>query len=209
MGFACVGSDRNTKCSNLATTVAVHQEKFGFIHVPKTGGTWAVHAMQRAGIELTVMGEGSDRHVPYSGVPGPFRFGFVRDPAMWYRSHWAHKRRHEDYPEVMDPFHQAIRASTDFPDFVERATAAMPRYVTNLYEHFLGPPGAIEYIGHQENLVEDLVTALELTGVEFDPAAIRSVPPLNEGTDDMPQITPELRELIRAAEHNAFERFGY
>lgn len=187
---------------------ALH-EKFGFIHVPKTGGTWAVQAMDQAGIKVIVMGEGADRHVPYDKVPGPFRFGFARDPATWYRSYWVHKKRREDYPAVPDRFDQAVRASTDFPSFVEAVTSYVPHYVSDLYEYFLGPPGAIEYVGRQENLVEDLVAALKLAGVEFDPDALRAVPPVNEGTEDMPEITPELRQMIVTSERRAYDRFGY
>jgi hypothetical protein len=189
--------------------VSIHNEKFGFIHVPKTGGTWAVHAMRSAGIEFQSLGEGAEAHVPYDQVPGPFKFGFVREPAMWYRSHWVHKKRRQDYPTIMYPFDEAVRTSTDFEDFVDRAAVAAPGYLSNLYEIFLGPPGAIEYVGRQERLVEDLVAALELAGAEFDPAAIRATPPVNEGTDDMPEITPELRRIIGASEQRAYERFGY
>ena len=32
--------------------------RFVFLHVPKTGGTWAIQAMQAAGIELEKVGEG-------------------------------------------------------------------------------------------------------------------------------------------------------
>ena len=183
--------------------------QFGFIHVPKTGGTWAVEAMRRVGIEVTVLGEGRDRHVPYGDVTGAFRFGFVREPATWYRSNWVHKKRRGDYPEVMYPADEILRASKDFAGYVEVVTAEVPGYLSQQYEWFLGPPGAIEYIGRQENLVEDLITALELAGVDFDPAALRAVPPVNEGTEDKPEITPELRELIAASEQRAIKRFGY
>ena len=155
------------------------------------------------------MGEGAGRHIPWSEVPGPFRFGFVREPALWYRSHWVHKKRRQDYPDPIFDFDEAVRTSTDFADFVRSVTPAVPHYVTDLYEYFLGPAGAIDYIGRQETLVEDLITALDLAGVEFDPALLEAVPPMNEGTKGMPEITPELRELIVASEQEAYERYGY
>jgi hypothetical protein len=189
--------------------MSVLHEKFGFIHVPKTGGTWAVHAMEHAGIELDILGEGRDRHVAYREIRAPFRFGFVREPAMWYRSFWAHKKRQRDYAANPHPFEEAVRSSTDFAGFVSTATSEVPCYLSKLYEFFLGPPGAIEYVGKQENLVEDLIAALQGAGVEFDPDDVRAVPPVNEGSDDMPEITPELQQLIVTSERPAYERFSY
>jgi hypothetical protein len=162
--------------------MAAFNNRFAFIHVPKTGGTWVVQAMRNAGIDFLEMGEGPTVHVPYDEFPESlFRFGFVRHPETWYRSHWSHKKRLGDYQDPLHPFDKAIKETETFEEFVEQATREAPGYLSSLYEYLLGPPGAIDFIGRYESLEDDLVKALGLAGVEFDEEALRSTPPLNVG----------------------------
>jgi hypothetical protein len=181
--------------------------------VPKTGGTWATTALRASVPDLREpSGEGDRRgHFLWNELPqGIFRFGFVRDPATWYRSHWTHKKTHEDYAEVPDAFDEVVRASVDFPSFVRTVTTEVPGFLSNLYELFLGPPGAIEYIGRYENLVDDLIEALgrasDLTQADYQ--KIRQIAPVNTGNTTA-EITPDLREMIAVSEQPVIERFGY
>ena len=191
---------------------SLYNDRLAFIHVPKTGGMWAATALKATIPDLREPTSGGDRrgHFVWNELPETFRFGFVREPATWYRSHWAHKKTHEDYPDTPDRFDELVRESSDFPGFVRTVTDEVPGYLSMLYEIFLGPPGAIEFIGRYENLVDDLIGAL---GQAYDrePAdydSIRQIAPVNTG-NRKPEITPDLRKLIAASEHRAIGRFGY
>jgi hypothetical protein len=192
---------------------SLYNDRFAFIHVPKTGGTWATTALRASVPDLREPSSEGDRrgHFLWNELPqGVFRFGFVRDPASWYRSHWTHKKTHEDYAEVPDAFDQVVRASVDFPSFVRTVTTEVPGFLSGLYELFLGPPGAIEYIGRYENLVDDLIEALgrasDLTEADYE--KIRQIAPVNTGNTTA-EITPDLREMIAVSEQQVIERFGY
>jgi hypothetical protein len=192
---------------------SLFNEHLAFIHVPKTGGTWATAALRATFEDLQEPTISGDRrgHFTWNELPsGPFRFGFVRDPATWYRSHWTHRKTHGDYPEAPDVLDRSVRDSADFASFVRAFTAESPGYLSWLFETFLGPPGAIEFIGRYESLADDLVHALsEAHGQppqKFE--AVRSLAPVNTGNTTA-EITTELRQMIAASERRAVERFGY
>ena len=186
---------------------ALSGDGFAFVHVPKTGGTWAMQAMKRAGVKYEILGEG-DPHPSQDKIEAPFRFGFVRHPATWYASWWAffHEKVH-DY----DPPNEFERRTMElsFPDFVNYVTETQPGFMIGLYNRYVGPPDdEIDYIGRYENLVEHLIHALRLADIPFDPEAIIQTPHANVA-GERPMITPEQREAIYNAEREVYDRFGY
>jgi hypothetical protein len=192
--------------------MTVFNDRIGYVHVPKTAGTWAQQALQTVVPDLR---ESDERmgHLRWDELPSEFKFGFVRDPADWYASYWSHRKFYGDYDEhVMDPH---IEASTDFSHFVELATRHVPGVLSYHYELFLGPPGAVDFVGHYESLVDDFVTALVLAEElppDFELAdyhEIRSGPVNNRQQPRGVTMTQELREMIYAAESEAVARFGY
>lgn len=184
-------------------------EKIAFLHVPKTGGVWAVEAMKAAGVELEPVGD----HVRLMDLeerfPGRFRIAFVREPLSWYRSWWLHRQTHRDWVKNAVPDNVALEVEPRFEAFIERVVAKHPGYVSAHFEQFIGPRDhAIEFVGRYERLADDLVTGLKLAGQEFNEDKLRSLPAKNVGVRDIPtDCSPELEELFRWTERRAYRRF--
>jgi hypothetical protein len=184
-------------------------DRFLFLHVAKTGGTWAPAAMKAAGVELRSEGR---RHAGLNEVEreGRFTFAFVREPLSWYASWWQHCR-------VVDPSH-LFRAffhawppdhfiNLPFEQYVAGCANWSPGFVSELYRRWVGPPEApIDFVGRYESLADDLVHALRAAGQDFDEEVLRSFRPLNVSAP-MPECSQEVRELLMVAEREVYERF--
>ncbi len=188
----------------------MYNERIGFVHLPKTGGTWVKKAL-RSLIPDLVEPDERKGHLNWSEVPSDFVFGFVRDPATWYESYWSHRKTYKDWDE--HPVDDIIRRTPDFEAFVHEAVERWPGFLSNYYEVWLGPPDAI-FVGRFERLLEDTISALIAAGelpldVElWDYGVILATPPVNMRFRDV-VMTAELRETIYIAEAQAVERFGY
>jgi hypothetical protein len=180
-----------------------------FLHVPKTGGSWATSAMHAAGIPA-VHPEALPFHADLaesSMYADRFTFAFVRHPLDFWRSYWAYRMR-----DGWEPASQidAQAASPDFDEFINRVIARAPGEATALYQRFIGPPTAeIEFVGRFEHLADDLVVALRLAGEPFDEGTLRACPPVN--ASDYVQL-PALydqhtAERLAASEWATVERF--
>ena len=106
---------------------------------------------------------------------GLFSFSFVRRHVDWYRSWWVNKGytvvrlkrwRTHIFDWAFDP---------NFEKFVENMINMFPQgALTTVYQCYLGRDGkALDFVGRQESLVDDLVTALNMAGEKFDEGAIR------------------------------------
>jgi hypothetical protein len=184
-------------------------DKFLFIHVPKTGGMWVTEALQAAGVEVHEEFGRTAEHPLLSELDrrGRFTLAFVREPLSWYGSIWRfrnyfhlHKASTEELP--YDRF-----IGLDFPDFVDNVAEHVPGFLSDHYELFVGPPGdEIEFIGRYENLEDDLVAAMRTAGQDFDEEALRSFPPINV-TGPQPECPQETKRRLMRSEAEAYERF--
>jgi Sulfotransferase family len=191
--------------------VSLYNERLLFIHVPKTGGTWATHALRGAGVEFEPVykpiGPDTTRHHPTReeiSVTGRFTFAFVREPLSWYGSLYNY-RRQKRFNDGSFPGERFL--DSEFPDFLAQMVKHHPGFVSTVYESFCGPPqDEIDFIGRYERLTDDLVRALQMAGQEFDEDALRAFPPLNQS---MP--TPDCPDRIRLgllhSERAVYERF--
>jgi hypothetical protein len=181
--------------------------RFVFIHVPRTGGTWARLAMEAAGIEASKLGEGHHPMRDELDIDGRFTFGFVREPLSWYGSEWSYRRwlrttGLEEMNHFYDPW-----LDLDFPEFLARVMDERPGFLSWFYETYVGPPDdPIDFIGRFETLVDDLAQALTMAGQSFDEEALRSFEPVNR-SDPAPPCPSELKQRLRHVERDAYERF--
>jgi len=199
------------------TTVA--NDRIVFIHIPKTGGTWASEAMEEAGIVLEKVGTGPHPARRELDIGDRFAFAFVREPVSWYRSVWMFHRRipQSDWPHLDEWI------DLDFPDFLDRMAENNPGYLSTYYRLFVGPPDdEISFIGHHEQLADDLVTALHVAGQDFDEERLRSVPARNFENEEtlygsvLPppnrsalstDCPPDVKARLMESEREVYERF--
>lgn len=198
-----------------------------FIHIPKTAGQWVASALEHMGLATGHLGVVHASPDEIRSEPAfqqrPVVFTMVRHPLLWYPSMWAH-RMDENWSPVDDPdwftprwvdtwasFTESCRSDT-FDDFVHKCTARFPSgYVSMLYDAYTRD---CTFVGRQENLAQDLVKALELSGETFDPADVHKVPPRNvrgrtPARKKQSRYTPELIDCVMRAEAWAVEKFGY
>jgi hypothetical protein len=182
-----------------------------FLHVPKTGGSWVKQAVIAAGIPAREHSREGYTHLGIADCPEPdkFRFAFVRNPIGLYRSYWQYKMT-----VGWDPSNALDQAchTDDFAVFVSKVVMQFPGIYARSLLEYVGPPEApIEFIGRFEHLVEDLVLALTLAGERFDETVIRNMPPSNVSDKKKAPaaFTPALEAMVRSAEADVFERFGY
>jgi hypothetical protein len=139
-----------------------------FLHIPKTGGSWVCTVLEKSGI-----GELAFTKLPHpirrtSPGQGLFTFAFVRHPLTWFQSYWKYKFKtgHWNPYRSLDA---ECRANT-FHQFLDNVIEKCPGFYSEYLLHFVGPPNnPIDFIGKQENLVEDLLTALDLAKEQYNP----------------------------------------
>lgn len=182
-----------------------------FLHVPKTGGSWVKKAILASGINCEPFSPGGNHHPGLNECPcpGKFKFAFVRHPLGLYRSYWQYKMTYGWDPH--NAIDQRCRAD-DFHAFATAVLTQMPGVYSRSLADFVGTAQQpIDFIGKYENLVEDLITALNLAGCRFDEDAIRALPPLNVSDKQAfpADFTPALEAAVLSAEADLITRFGY
>lgn len=93
--------------------------------------------------------------------------------------------------------------------------AHCPGHVSRLYQYFLGEEfDCVDFVGKQENLPEDLLSALRMAGESFTAEKIYEVPCVNAASQDIAYTgsclyTPELLQQVLQAEQECMHKFGY
>lgn len=102
------------------------------VHMPKTGGTWASHVLERRGAELDWDHQPAFMLSPLDPHP---RVGIGRDPWLWYLSLWRHLGRMQWPPAAHiwsrgkgTSFRECLYGWTH-PDTVDVPTALLPGFL--------------------------------------------------------------------------------
>lgn len=213
-----------------------------FLHLPKTGGTWVTSALEDMGLirchfaakhadmerAMHCLRDAPGRYVEAVFKAGPlwqrrvrrgFKFCFVRHPLSWYESWWIYMSGRNWNPWGVDPRGRARwhpnaaidgLGDPDFNRFVRNVLEQHPGYVSALYASYA--TAAIDYVGKQERLADDLIAVLGKLGVDFDAARVRARPPVNassERSTARPVWDAGLRRDVEASERSAIQCFGY
>jgi len=186
-------------------------QKSCFFHVPKTGGTWVTKAIKASGIRCLDCRVDGNPHLglQFYSCPDRFRFAFVRHPVALYRSYWQFKMTYGWDPlNGLDMECQSDRFAVFIRNVLDRYPGA---YSQGLIDYVGEPDAEIEFVGKYENLVEDLITALQSAGEEFDENVIRALAPVNvsDKTRFPAEYTQQLEKEVRKSESMVIERFGY
>ncbi|MAH46489.1 hypothetical protein CMI37_11695 [Candidatus Pacearchaeota archaeon] len=186
-----------------------------FIHIPKTGGSWVRQATRRSGIVTNEIhyrnSEKKPEHWQHCtpadlNCEGRFTFCFVRHPLDWYASFWAYRKR---LGLLTDHELDQIIHTYSFPKYIEIILDKYPSgYVSTMYKKYT----YVDYVGRNENLVEDLIKALQLGNEQFNEEVIRKFPRANASASIDPwkklvEYPPELRERVCEVESDAIKRY--
>lgn len=208
-----------------------------FFHVPKTGGNWVRSALRAGGISvnecialpallvLTGQVQASSQltyqyvlnrmqHATYTEVEtqGKFTFAFVRHPVSFYMSYWSYKT--QKGWNMNDPFEASLATAT-CTEFAERSLNRYPGWYTGMCKRYYGDDfSALDFVGKQEQLADDLVRALHMAGERFDETALRAVAPVNSTVlhpewKKRSSLSETLMSHILEAEHELAAAFGY
>lgn len=162
--------------------MAIRTERSVVYHIPKCGGIWVKEAIRKSGLKYgrcrnvrVAQPFGLKREHATPGVVaeadgvGRFSFCFVRRPLSWYQSFWCYrvKTKYLDRKFPLDRIWD-----DDYERFLLNVLASYPDgFVTQLYRFYTE---AVDFVGQQERLADDLVRALSLAGEKFDEAALRA-----------------------------------
>jgi len=178
-----------------------------FFHIPKTGGRWVREVIKNAGIYSRAYDQNFGHNIPFNCTDTfRIRFCFVRNPIDWYRSFWSYRMRTGWQNSVIDECQSPI-----FEEFVTLALKRSPAHVTQMYEMFIGTEDnpQIQWVGKQENLVNDLIDFLHKAGERFNEETIRATPAINTAGKFPAEYPQWLREKVAEVEHEAMKRFQY
>ena len=145
---------------------------------PKTGSSWSSAAVLRASEHAKPFGVARGRyyHAPLRGVFSQLShmpaMAFVRHPLTWYKSIWSFRAMHQVRNMKFPVDRHWV---PDYEEFVISMLDAYPGgFVTQLFQYYVGKNGdGLDFVGRQENLTNDLVTALTLAGETFDEDLLR------------------------------------
>lgn len=155
---------------------------------------------------------------PKSG-PQPFMFCFVRNPLAWYESWFKYMDKHRyrwrhwgDAHDVNKWHPNSILnglGQCDFPQFVQNVNSKRPGYVTELYGWYTKPQ--MDFVGKQEQLVDDFIKVLTIMDVKFDEDFIRGYGKVGVSPEPDNTLTwPEpLRLETALLEYAGLVRYGY
>lgn len=174
-------------------------DKFVFVHMPRTGGTWLTHQLRAACPDLIEVG---DVHDPLAKIPAEYSHlptvAVHRDPVDWIESYYNFRSR-------LNPWNPAAVTIDRY------RVDTIDNYVTDLLEHHPGLVGqyaeawvdGADYRLSFENLVSDAAMLFEQFGLR-----LKSTAPIN-GSYREAAMSPALAERWRVSNADYCERYGY
>ncbi len=146
-------------------------------------------------------------------------FCFVRNPITWYESWFKYMSQPDrDWcnwgdEKSMDSWHPNSTlnglGNPDFNQFMRNVINKRPGYVTKLFGRYTKPQ--VDFIGRQENLVDDLISILNYLNLDFDESLIRSTGKIEVSKKPVNKIewNAELYQEVYKLEYAGMIRYGY
>lgn len=167
--------------------MALLTDKFLFLHIPKTGGSYVRECFKALGISgREIFHEHAffpaiERHISRAELEGKLVICFIRNPVTWYKSRWSFRMQFGWRMENPLDFNCA---SNDFNIFVNNcidyaggdigwATKKMLNYIDSV-------PNYLKlFIGKAEYLEDDLLRSLVLSGSIEESVSLPKIPKIN------------------------------
>lgn len=204
-----------------------------FLHIPKTGGNWVTAVLNDLDLVERELGH---KHADLDRLfassvclenpafnsflqvkQKPYIFCFVRNPLSWYESYFKYmsqtKRRWRhwgDERSITDWHPNAMTngvGDENFNGFVRNLLRKRPGYVTELFGWYTKP--LVDFVGKQEQLVDDLILVLKIMNVSFEEDLVRKFAKVGESPFRPTEWDPEIRQEAKAVEYSGFLRYGY
>ena len=191
-----------------------------FFHIPKCAGTWIRKAIKNSEIPTN---EGC-AIIPHDEFPtiihniihstpenfntqGRFSFTFIRHPLTFYQSYWGFKMKQAKNNKPQSDEVWVKCGSDDFENFMWKLLEYRGGWVTQIYKTYA--LGKVDFIGKQENVVDDLIKALTLAGETFSEHKIRTTPRINTSSEwkDKCRYKPHLERAVLEADAEIVEMF--
>lgn len=182
-----------------------------FLHVPKTGGTWATEALRTQGlVRATINAADGSTHPNLETV----RFvtdrpviASVREPIGWLRSFWRffYARAWRDSEPRHLAFEPLIALRSDtFSEFAARYLNRCPGYVSEFLRQYA--EGA-DWVCRQEQLLPDVLEGFKRFDQPCLPTVMEATPWRNASRPFDTSCSEELIAEIRKADRWIIEEF--
>lgn len=187
-----------------------------FIHVPKTGGTWVLEAMDSIGLKHELINPEEDIRGGHTGFyykqRDAFSFGFVRNPFDWYRSFYKFNKGL--VTRTSGRLGLKRWSTEDVNEFVFDSIENGHHFSSQL-KYFFGNFYEISFIGKYENLCEDLIKAMYLSGEFFDTGYEDTIREFyrtvvnSSANIECGEYSVEAKNAIFRVDRKIFRRFDY
>ena len=146
-------------------------------------------------------------------------FCFVRNPLRWYESWFKYMEQPSrqwkfwgDERDIYDWHPNSILnglGQCGFPEFVQNVNKKRPGYVTELYGWYTKPQ--IDFIGKQEQLVDDFIEVLKIMNLDFDEEFVRNYGKVGASPNPEKEVNwpDELKMTTALLEYAGMIRYGY
>lgn len=153
-------------------TINLHNG-WSFVHVPKTGGTWATEVLTKARVV-----NGTEGHEHGTEHRGRRSWCVLRDPVEWHKSLWAHRRR-DGFPTWGGANHPLWPLTeideVRFADYFRPVVERFPNHTAQIFARYADAVEIVVNYGDQRAFLAALAD-LEGWNLELDTPRVNSAP---------------------------------
>ena len=187
--------------------MAVLTSKLAFLHIPKTAGTWVLHALKSAGIDFKIEGSQHGTYIdekPYIGER--FIYTQVRCPLTWLASAYCFICASRSWPG-------SKRYAVPIRDL---DTSSFSAWVYNwvdaglsVHDFFHQYTVQADLVGKMENCLTDLSKALTISGHRHNPKTLNIERINTRHSGSLVEWKKDTISEIRETQDGAFTAYGY
>jgi len=173
-----------------------------WLHIPKCWGRSITEILAQSQENYTKLHDGHGHDLP-SRWDYPLMFTGVREPVLWLRSFWGHRKNNKWALDITDTPWTTISRMTqpyqsdNFDDFARNVAEHLPGVIGWFFSLYTPPPVKVLRV---EDEMFPFLESIGCSPGDVNPIGV------NEG---LPPINWETRDMIIMAEVSTFIRYGY